>query len=76
MNNTSFETEVKDIKTSEVKDDTCPMEGDLEYNGREVRFKIVASSNSRSVLEELFGGVGKTVTFQIVDNAQKTLLDE
>lgn len=75
MNNKTFETEVKDIKTSEVKDDTCPMEGELEYNGREVRFKIVASSDNRTVLEDLFGGVGRTVTFQIVGNAQKTLLD-
>ena len=76
MDNITFETEVKDIKTSEVKDDTCLMDGELEYNGREVRFKIVASSNGRDVLEELFGGVGRTVTFEIVENAQKTLLDE
>jgi hypothetical protein len=76
MDNITFEMEVKDIKTSEVKEDTCPMEGDLEYNGREVKFKIVASSDNRSVLEELFGGVGRTVTFKIVENAQKTLLDE
>jgi hypothetical protein len=76
MRNITFETEVRDIKTSEVKDDTCPMDGELEYNGREVKFKIVASSDNRSVLEELFGGVGHTVTFEIVDNAQTTLLDK
>jgi len=76
MSNITFETEVKDIKTSEVKDDTCPMDGELVYNGKEVKFSITASSANRVVLEELFGGVGRTVTFQIVENAQKTLLDE
>lgn len=76
MDNITFETEVKDIKTSEVRSDTCPMEGELEHNGREVLFKIIASSLNRDVLEELFGGVGQTVTFKIVENAQKTLLDE
>lgn len=49
MERIQFETEVKDIKTSKVKDDTCPMEG------------------------ELFGDVGQTVTFAIVDNAQQSL---
>lgn len=73
MKGIRFETEVIDIKTSEVKDDTCPMEGELEYNGREVKFKIVASSVNKDVLKELFGDVGQTVTFEIVDNAQQSL---
>jgi hypothetical protein len=76
MDDTTFETTVKDIKTSEVKDDVCQMAGELEYNGREVKFKVDGSSLNRDVLEELFGGVGQTVTFKIVENAQKTLLDE
>lgn len=68
-----FEMKVSNIKTSVVGDDTCPMEGELEYNGRGVKFKIVASSVNKDVLEELFGGVGQTVTFAVVDNAQQTL---
>lgn len=73
MERIQFETEVKDIKTSKVKADTCPMEGELEYNGREVKFKLVASSVNKDVLKELFGDVGQTVTFAIVDNAQQSL---
>lgn len=68
-----FETIVEDIKTSKVKEDICPLKGELEYNGREVKFKIVASSVNKDVLEELFGDVGATVTFEIVDNAQQSL---
>jgi len=70
-----FETEVKDIKTSMVKDDTCPMDGVLDYHGREVKMKVIASSENRDVLEELFDHVGATVTFQIVGNAQQTLIE-
>lgn len=73
METIQFETTVKDIKTSEVKDDTCQTEGELEYNGREVKFKVGASSVNKDVLKELFGEVGQTVTFEIVDNAQQSL---
>ncbi len=72
----TFEVEVKDIKTSMAKADTCPMEGELNYHGRDVKFKITASSDNKDVLEELFGGINQTVTFEIVENAQTSLLDD
>lgn len=76
MNEKQFEMSVKDIKTSVVKQDTCPMEGTLLHNGKDVKITMVASSDEEDVLYDLFVGVGAIITFKIVPNAQTALFGE
>ena len=70
---TKFEMQVKDVKTSRVKDDSCPLTGEFEYGDSIIKVKMVFTSDDGDIFDELFGGVGHTVTFSIVENAQQTL---
>lgn len=67
-----FEMKVDDVKTSRVKDDTCPLSGEFVYEGVKVKVAMVFTSDALT-FDEMFGGVGKTVTFAVVDNAQQKL---
>lgn len=68
-----FETTIGDIKTSRIKKDTCLISGMIEWHGREVAVTMTLSSDEETVFDDMFNGVGSTVTFEIVDNAQQTL---
>jgi hypothetical protein len=68
-----FEVSVDDIKTSRVKDDTCPISGEFNYQGTEVKVTMLFKADAQDVFDDMFGGVGKTVTFAVVDNKQQTL---
>jgi len=70
---TTIEMNVDDIKTSRVKDDTCPLSGEFNYQGTDVKVKMMFTADAQDVFDDLFGGVGKTVAFTIGENAQQTL---
>ena len=68
-----FEAEVDDVRTSRVKNDKCPISGKFNYQGTDVKFTMMFEADAQDVFDDMFGGVGKTVTFAVVDNAQQTL---
>ncbi len=68
-----FEMTVDDVKTSRIKDDTCPLSGEFVHNGTEVKVKMVFSADAQDIFDEMFGGVCRTVTFVVKDNAQQEL---
>jgi len=70
-----FEVVVDDVKTSVVKDDTCPLSGEFTFNGVDVKVKMVFTADASDVFEEMFDGVGRNVTFAVVDNAQQKLVE-
>jgi len=70
---TTIEMNVDDIKTSRVKDDTCPLSGEFNYQGTDVKVKMTFTADAQDVFDDLFGGVGRIVTFAVVDNKQQTL---
>ncbi len=70
-----FEVTVEDVKTSRVKEDTCPLSGEFVHKGKEVKAKISFTAEDQSVFDSLFGDVGNTVTFSVVKNAQTSLVD-
>lgn len=69
----SFEVKVDDVKTSRVKDDTCPVSGEFVYDGTEVKFKGTFKADAQDVFESMLGGVGSIVTLAVIDNKQQTL---
>jgi len=70
-----FEMVVDDVKTSRVKDDTCPLSGEFTFNGVDVKVKMVFTADASDIFDDMFEGVGKTVTFTVVDNAQQRLVE-
>ena len=68
-----FEAVVDDVKTSRVKDDVCFVSGEFTHGGVDVKVKMTFTADAEDVFDDMFGGVGKTITFQVVDNAQTTL---
>ena len=70
-----FETIVGDVKTSRVKDDTCLLSGEFNYNGTDVKVKMTFTADDSDVFDEMFEGVGRVVTYRVVDNAQQTLVE-
>ena len=75
VKNIKFEVEVDDIKTSQVKNDTCPQSGEFEMDGEEIKVTMTFSSPNKAILENLFGEVGRTITYAVVQNSQTTLED-
>lgn len=70
-----FEVTVEDVKTSRVKEDACPLSGEFTHNGKDVKVKMTFTSEHQEVFDSLFGDVGNTVTFGVLNNAQTTLVD-
>ena len=70
-----FESKVDDVKTSRVKDDVCLVSGEFTHNGVDVKVKMTFTADAEDVFDDMFGGVGKTVSFKVVDNSQMTLVE-
>ncbi len=70
-----FEVTVEDVKTSRIKDDTCPLSGEFTHDKKDVKVKMTFTAGDQSVFDSLFGDVGNIVTFSVVKNAQTSLAD-
>ena len=69
----TFETVVDDVKTSVVKKDTCQLSGELTFDGTDMKVGVTFTADDADVFDKMFDGVGRTVTFAVVENAQKSL---
>jgi len=69
----TFETVVDDVKTSVVKRDTCQLSGELTLGGTDMKVGVTFTADDADVFDRMFDGVGRTVTFAVVENAQKAL---
>jgi len=69
----TFETVVDDVKTSVVKKDTCQLSGELTVDGTDMKVGVTFTADDADVFDRMFDGVGRTVTFAVVENVQKSL---
>ena len=69
-----FEMTVDDVKTSVVKNDHCPLVGDFTFDGVDVGVKMTFTAAFSKVFSDMFGDVGNTVTFAVIENDQKSLV--
>jgi len=69
----TFETVVDDVKTSVVKKDTCQLSGELTVDGTDIKVGVTFTADDADVFDKMFDGVGRIVTFAVVENAQKAL---
>lgn len=70
-----FEVMVEAVKISRVKDDDCLLSGEFVHDGKDVKVKMAFASEHKTTFDSLFGDVGNTVTFGVLNNAQTTLVD-
>jgi len=69
----TFETVVDDVKTSVVKKDTCQLSGELTLGGTDMKVGVTFTADDADVFDRMFDGVGRIVTFAVIENSQKSL---